>query len=1209
MFFDSNQQLAVTSSTVLFWGICGSPDLITETILRVTAINRLSAQRVVLPSLRVQRRCSWDFPTNIAERNSAWSGDGALLLSRFYPCGYSADLPDGVGNLNGSVPFTSCSFTRSDCEARGMFKTDSRGQKTARFSGIEFVPSTITVRSAGEKGTHLSAVSINETRYNDFVPLLYGTAWYAPSIVFARNDGNLTRMEVLLGVGEMQAIHKVLVNNIDIPIGRSGLNMTGTGWFNIVTPGTRSGAFNSDFASSTAMALGDPYGGLAVLSVVVPNRINDGNSLPNIRVLADGLRLLTFDQSGLPIGRAFTNNPAWVILDVLLRNGWNPAEIDLVSFATAAAYCDETITSQDLYGQPIRIPRFQCNLLLKSRRSAGDVLRGIRNASRLFLTFGTSGRLQILVENTLGLQQPGKREYSNAKSTLNGGWPAYEFGDGTTWTSGILRLGDGSSSVKLSCRSASDTPNRFSVEFQDAFNEYQQDSFSLTDTGDVAKVGQELNSTPNVLGIPNYNQAARILLFNLNKSVRGNLQIEFQTSVRAVGLVPGDIIAITYLREGIQRQPFRIIKIAPGQNFRTASITAQSHDDAWYSDDVEYSSGNGRRLLSANLGLPRPLSGTELNEAGGLDFGVVETSSTAIDGTTSLFLNVTVVTPSAIPDSAPGIPTISLVPAFSGPGGSLPGGNAFYYAVSGVDANGNEGALSFVVRASLPDEMKTQAVTLQNLSFSPGTTTFHVYRGVTPVQLARIATNIVVSSSFTDSGLPLQAFLPPDSNFSYSNIYWRFETESDTSAVIHSPTTIGNPALQLTTDLYVGYSVRIISGLGLGQERGIVSNTKAVLTVDLLWDIEPDAGSNFVISQRAFQLSATGKGNRFQFAVPNREGAVLQISGRSVNGVGIECPYELSPLTRWKLGGAGIRSVDEAIPGLPAFAVALPASQGGVVEFAGVSFSDLANTATVVAGTFNLYFYDELQGAQPLGLAGEISETDKMFRFNGRTPLEKGNLLQMDRELVCIEDVDPGGVTVTVTRGFLGTSPQSCVPGTSVWLLSRKIAIVPFIRNFFGTPASGDWSYTVALECARLAGCEFFVTNSQGNSPSASANFTNTRDRGLRTLSGGQYSFQVAGFLAVQSSVVPETVLEADHSIRDISAVVREAASAGQIVAAINVNSKELCVLTFAEGSKNSDVTNGASLPVLRKGDRLSLDIRSVGSGVPGADLSITVRI
>jgi len=56
------------------------------------------------------------------------------------------------------------------------------------------------VRGYGKDWTS-SAVAVNQARYNDYVPMVYGTAWYYPPVVFARNDGNLTRMEVLLGVG------------------------------------------------------------------------------------------------------------------------------------------------------------------------------------------------------------------------------------------------------------------------------------------------------------------------------------------------------------------------------------------------------------------------------------------------------------------------------------------------------------------------------------------------------------------------------------------------------------------------------------------------------------------------------------------------------------------------------------------------------------------------------------------------------------------------------------------------------------------------------------------------------------------------------------------------------------------------------------------------------------------------------------------------
>ncbi len=162
-----------------------------------------------------------------------------------------------------------------------MFNIDSSGRTTGRFGGLEYVPPTILVRGAGQKNYSLSAVQDNTAAYNDFVPLVYGTQWTLPDVVFLRNDGNLTRMEVLLGMGEIEGILSVLVNDIEIPQGISGVNMTSTGWYNIITAGTRNGKQDPNFADASGNPLGDPYGSMAYLSVVVPNRISDGTSIPS----------------------------------------------------------------------------------------------------------------------------------------------------------------------------------------------------------------------------------------------------------------------------------------------------------------------------------------------------------------------------------------------------------------------------------------------------------------------------------------------------------------------------------------------------------------------------------------------------------------------------------------------------------------------------------------------------------------------------------------------------------------------------------------------------------------------------------------------------------------------------------------------------------------------------------------------------------------
>jgi hypothetical protein len=617
--------------------------------------------------------CPWRFPATAAQRLEAVDGGEAKgKYSPFFRCGYSPDQPNGAGNLNGAVPFTACSFTRSDCEQRGMFNIDTSGRTTGRFGGIEYVPPTILVRGAGQKNSQISAVQDNTARYNDFVPLVYGTQWHVPDVVFSRNDGNLTRIEVLLGMGEIAGILKVLVNDIEIPRGVNGTNMTSTGWYNLVSAGTRNGSQNFNFTDGHGAALGDPYGSMAYLSIVVPNRINNGTSIPAIQVLMQGLKLWQFDTSGNFAGERFSNNPAWVLLDVLMRSGYDLNEVDAGSFARAAAYAGESITVTDPLAGSIQLPRFQCEFALKARRSAGDLIRSIRNGSRLYLILNTSGFLEARVENTFALQQPVLPAGSNATAHYNGGWPAYEFD-----AASIARNQDGSASVKLSSRGAQDTPNRLSIEFQDSFNQYQQDSLSLGDADDADLCGQQVAAGWDAVGISTFNQATRMLLLGLNRSIEGNLFIEFETSVKALGLMPGDLITVTYLKENLERTPFRITKITPGGSFRTAVITGQLHDDAWYSDTITGITGGLGRQSGRGSGLPAPVTGTVADANGVLQLGITEAEVAGSDGSANIELGVSFTGPSGQIGKLPA-PLIGLAPAVSTSGGTLAGGQNYF---------------------------------------------------------------------------------------------------------------------------------------------------------------------------------------------------------------------------------------------------------------------------------------------------------------------------------------------------------------------------------------------------------------------------------------------------------------------------------------------------------------------------------------------------
>jgi len=1207
LFFDLTSQVAASNSQVVFRGIANPPDQSTESTLRLSFTNTLNLQRVFLPAIRIQKTCPWNFPSTAAQRQQAVSGGIEGVFSPFYQCGYSPDQTGGVGNMNSGAPYTTCDYSRAQCQQRGMFNADNQNNVTRRFGGIEFVPASIIVRTYGSKTSQLSSPLPNQALYNDFVPLIYGTGWYQPPIVLALNDGNLTHFEVLLGSGQISSVIAVIVNNTQIPVGVNGTNMTATGWYNIISYGTRNGSFNPDFSNSAGQPLGDPYGSMAFMSVVVPNAISNGTSLPDVEVLIQGLQVAQFDSSGNYISNVFTNNPAWVMLDALLRSGWNLSQLDLATFSAVALRCNALVPTVDVNGNSTTIPRYQCNLLLTGSRSAGDIVRGIRTASATYLSFDSNGLIQLNAEDTLANQQPTQSASSNSTAELNGGWPAYEFGDDAF--SGIVRSANGTPSLTVTSQSIANTPNQYTVEFQDEFNDYQQDSLSLVDIDDFVLTGQQVTTTLTALGLPNFDQANRAAALQLYKSVNGNTYIQFETSVKGVGLKPGDIITLTYAREGFSRQPFRITKLSPGVNFITAVIAAQIHDDAWYTV-VNADAGGSGRQPGSEVGLPRPLVGSVLDSNGVEQFGISETSTESTDGSVTETLSVSFSVPAKPAASSAGIPLMGLNAQVSNSGGTLAGGQVLYYGVSAVDANGAEGGLSFIATVNVPAGDNTNQVTLVSLSCSPAAVSFDVYRGPNPTQILRIASNVAIAGQFIDSGLTALLQGPPDPNYDHANFNWRLELQPPEPVDIFSATTVGKSTLNMVVNLYNGATVRITTGTGAGQEQTIASNTATTLTITTPWSIPPDTTSFFLIADSAWQFGASSNASPVSFAVPNRQGVTVHVSGLAANVLNQECAYALSPLTRWTITGSTGTEVDTAVSGPPVFG--LYSIGAGSIEVLGIAFASLDNTLSISAGTLTLAYWDELNGPSTVLLSAAMGTSDTSLTVATAVSASSGALLQIDTEVMIIQQSLTNSTTVPVTRASHGTTAVVHTAQTGVYLLAEKILIMPFAQDFFGSPASGSYAFPITIPDVRIAAGELFMTNSRGNSSVAAESFTDTTDFGLRTLLGGQLTIQVEGPLAIQTNAAPPLVVDTSCSVRDVSAVVQDAPTGAPVTMQVTQNGNVYCELTIATGATVSNVVDGFALGPLQAQAIIGLNITSVvqtSNTQPGSDLTVTIRL
>ncbi|MCP5117661.1 MAG: hypothetical protein GY953_43110, partial [bacterium] len=407
-------------------------------------------------------------------------------------------------------------------------------------------------------------------------------------------------------------------------------------------------------------------------------------------------------------------------------------------------------------------------------------------------------------------------------------------------------------------------------------------------------------------------------------------------------------------------------------------------------------------------------------------------------------------------------------------------------------------------------------MSLRDLSFSADTAAFHVYRGQSPTQLLRIASDVAVTDEFPDSGLTPELAGPPDENYDHARFYWRLERVPLHPVTLATATTVENSTLEMIDNEHFGMLVRIMRGPGAGQERPVLSNTTTTLTVGPAWDVEPTTSSEFVVVESGWRDGAAGEASPIQFEVPNREGATVQISGRGVNAQGRESAYELSPVTRWVIGGGAGLALDVDVPGPPVFG--LEPSGQGAVDLVGISFLELTNTRSIQAATLTAHFWNELASPTQSALATAIDTAATSVTLESAGAGYVGAVIQLGAEVMVVDEVLNGGLEYAVTRASFDTLPEAHAAQTPIYHLDRKVFVVPFVKDFFGSPASGSFSYPMFLPDARIGAAELYVTNIRGNSETTRNNFTGTVDYGLRTLSGGQLSIQVEGYLAIETN-------------------------------------------------------------------------------------------
>jgi hypothetical protein len=1208
-FLDPESGQIMATPQAVFTGIGDAPEQITTSTAQLNFTSRFSLQRLALPQTRIQENCPWSFPKSAAQRAEAVSGGSAGIYSRFYPCGYSADQAGGCGNLQSDgTAYTSCDGSKTQCVARGMWNADASGNPTMRFGGFEYLPATSLVRSYGSPQRYWSQAIDGRARPNDAVPLVYGTVRYPAPVIWAWNDGNYLICEVLVGSGPILGVQSLWVEGIQLPLGVAGVDMSATGWYDVLTTGGRNGAFDPSFMDSLGNPISDPHGSLAVVSVHVPSGLVSSNRLPTIEVLVQGLLLDRYDGQGNYLDQFFTNDPVWALLDLLRRCGWQDDEIDIASFASAAAYLDQLVTVTDENGNAIQEPFAAFNYALLDRKPAIDVVRGLRQGAELLVRLNASGQISVMVEGTIAEQQPAQLECSNAAAPLNGGWPSFEANDGSTDACTILAGKGGDIALSLACEPTSTTPNRLTVELQDSRNDYLNGSLSLVDTDDVARAGSEVPGIFRGLGIPSLTQAERVLSKELARGIDGNLYAEFSTTVKGLGMLPGDIIAVTSSDYNLARAPFRVLRLSLGLNCETIAVVAQTHDDSWYGPGSATSGSSSGWPSTVASGTPFPIAGYTYDESAGPALYIQEQSEPQADGGASELLFVQFRPPRQQVSSLPP-PGIEPTAVIASSGQLQPGEKALYYAVTATDSNGEESTVSRVIQVVTGAVETTFGVTLNGLAAPAGAAGVRVYRGDSSYDLLYLCDIEASLNTWTDTGGVLSPMRPPDPRYDHSEFYWRTELTAALEVASLTGTTITIVNTSLSSGQFTGNALVVVSGNANGWQTTVAANTTTEITVNDPLPIGLAAGDSVVIADSSWRLAGRSYSNQITWEVPNRANLGIQIIGRSSTASGLEAPIEQSYLYRYTILGGSGSLLDNQLPPIPAVDIEAPAD--GSLLLQNITVQTISGTATVAAALLVTYSVDETETPVTFALPAALGPNDLTLPFVQGLALGLDIYVQVDTEIIRIGEPTADGSSYDIDRGIAGTAPATHANGASATILVRNVQVVSLGNGFFSNQTSTNFQYRLLFPNQRIAASEFYLENTLGIGLGQETSYLQNGQNGLHTYEGGTIVLQTASVLSIERDAANSIALDRTRVVRDVQAFVDSAPTGGSATIVLNADGQAVATLVIADGSVQSGPLIPATTLVLTEGAKLNYDIAAVPQGTDtfsGQNLSVQIR-
>jgi len=971
VFYDIGTNTFSSDYRIPYRGICEKPSLDTQ-YLQVNTAAKTALLRALLPIVPIQKRCPWQNPTTTAQRATADDPD-----SQYFQCGETRDLTTAppcdyvIATCTRPLRFGGLTYTppagmRVREYTSGQWMDVKGNANEAKYGDYLPMPyGTIWVEppvmSVIPDGNYTRGEAIIcAGKIGDILRVVVNNTELSPSNVRGGGSyggGNRDFRWAWVNDGSRDG-----ASNADTPWNGQGDpygNMTAIMWLahNSVVKGDSvprlrvlvKGPRTRQYQAIASITVSSNVATVTLVGANVNIASNDtsyaftisGNSLSGINAQWTHLTNWTsgppgtiqFSTSGVANGTGtggyiqyeeYTENAAWVLADILDWTRYTYADLDIPSWADAAA----------------KVAARPCALSIRNRRSAQEIIRALRQAyGFLLIQDAATGKLKLKVKGTLADQQPTTQTGSNYNTAVSSvtaagastnGYVAYRFD-----ADSILKR-DQPTSLRILNRAAADAPNKITVEFQDRTADYAMSQLSVLESDDVGRMGgQEISGGLVVApeGLTSYADAMRAARVgyaevhrgNVNADTRGTDYYEWETSFKGLDLGIGQIVMLNDTRLGLTNQLVRLTKIQPAQNYETIKLTGHWHEDTWYTD--AYAAATSPDINRPSVSSLRPpyiwrpnsvagVTGDPLYPSGLNTFSLTRAYVDQADGSKGVYMRMTGSLPKSRASSL-AAPTVPLQASVSASGGAIDGQRTYFLALAGVDSGGNVGALSPIVVADVTTSGSTHSITIPSLSWDASVTSWKLYAGLTHLGLCEQASGSGAPSSITWTG-PLQAASvgPPDEQFDHLALtITRVRKAGVYLGAVASRTssTITFAGVSWTTNQWAGRVVSLMSSESQDPQLlanfTIASNTATVLTLaagnpvtagivagDFMAIRALVSASGAVLTDSAFGLTATAEvGKMARVIFGTGAGQERRILSNTATAITLESALDVAP--------------------------------------------------------------------------------------------------------------------------------------------------------------------------------------------------------------------------------------------------------------------------------------------------------------------------